>query len=77
MTPDDLYAIADDAPRLSMRAEMSLWDINGRCRCPGCGKYRKRSDIPDQQTTACGGGMIISLLPVCRTCLDSQRWERD
>lgn len=33
---------------LSVMQEMAIRDINGNCRCPFCGKYRKRSDLLDQ-----------------------------
>ena len=62
--------ISNTEQRLSMRAEMALWDMDGKCRCPGCGKYRKREDIPnDQRTAYSSGNMIVSVFPVCRDCL--------
>jgi hypothetical protein len=67
--------------RLTMMAEMSLWDINGRCRCPHCGKFRKRSDIPNDQSTAMRTEgevvAIIHLAPACFRCLDPVHEARD
>jgi len=67
--------------RLTMMAEMSLWDDDGRCRCPCCGKFRRRSDIPDDQQTATRttGSVvaIIHLAPACFRCLDPVHEARD
>jgi len=58
---------------LSMMQEMGLYDEHGRCRCPGCGKFRKRSDIPDQpghigfKTEWCTGHFHVAAL--CFECL--------
>jgi len=55
---------------LSMIQEMGLYDENGRYRCPGCGKFRKRSDIPDQQGHFdILPGFHINLAPLCVKCL--------
>ena len=58
---------------LSMMQEMGLYDEHGRCRCPGCGRFRKRSDIPDQQGHfEFGSGPIrghIHVAPLCFKCL--------
>ena len=58
---------------LSMIQEMGLYDENGRCRCPGCGKFRKRSDIPDQEGhIEFGSGAIrghLHVAPMCFECL--------
>jgi hypothetical protein len=50
-------------------AEMSLWD-NGRCRCPRCGKFRRRQDIPnDQPITVSLSSVTMRVVPGCRECL--------
>jgi hypothetical protein len=33
---------------LSYMQEMGIREPNGQCRCPYCGKFRKRSDFPEQ-----------------------------
>lgn len=62
---------------LTHMQELALYDANGRCRCPLCGKYRKRADFPDQPkaTTAQfpGGYAIVHLEPGCRECLEPMR----
>ena len=59
---------------LSMMAEMALYDVNGNCRCPRCGKYTKRENIPDQPTGVTvnvGGGLArIHIAPMCNRCLN-------
>jgi len=58
---------------LSIMAEMTLYDANGNCRCPRCGKYTKRENIPDQPTsrTVRISGMVahIHTVPMCNRCL--------
>lgn len=61
---------------LPMWAELSLWDNSGRCRCPRCGKYRKREDIPDQPTTIVLSHATISVAPACGSCLTKMLRER-
>lgn len=57
-------------------AEMSLWDESGRCKCPCCGKFRKRSDIPDDQQTSITSvsSEVVShvhISPSCKYCLET------
>lgn len=63
---------AGEGMALSHMAELALWE-EGRCKCPRCGKYRKRSDIPDQPTyiTAVFDGVEahIHTAPGCKYCL--------
>ena len=63
--------------QLSYMQEMSIRDINGNCRCPYCGKYRKRSDFERQagHVPLIGGGAIrghIHVAPACRYCLEEE-----
>jgi hypothetical protein len=60
---------------LSMMQEMSIHDANGNCRCPYCGKYRKRSDFDDQPGNIPFGGGVngtghIHVAAMCRYCWD-------
>ena len=56
---------------LSMMQEMGLYDEHGRCRCPGCGKFRKRSDIPDQAWSIRLGPGVghMEVAALCFECL--------
>ena len=53
---------------LSDRQILALHDERGRVRCPGCGRYRKPADFPEQPAHAQAPGMIIELAPVCGAC---------
>jgi hypothetical protein len=59
---------------LSMRQEMAIYDSRGNCRCPWCGKYRKREDFDAQPGSVWFGDEHmsghLSLLPGCRYCLE-------
>ena len=55
---------------LSYMQEMCLYDRNGNVRCPWCGKYRKREDIPDQDAHAGLRDGHINMLPACKWCLE-------
>lgn len=61
---------------LSMLQEMSIHDVNGNCRCPYCGKYRKRSDFDDQPGHVdIGGPRFVAHCHVgaaCRFCMEEQ-----
>ena len=60
---------------LSMMQEMSIRDVNGNCRCPYCGKYRKRSDFDEQPGhVPIGDGVNvvghIHIGAACRFCIE-------
>jgi len=59
---------------LSYMQEMCLWDEHGNCRCPYCGKYRRREDIPDQPGHVEFGDDNVRghlhIAPACRWCLE-------
>lgn len=61
----------------SYMQEMNIRDINGNCRCPYCGKYRKRSDFPDQPGHIdFGDNKVrghIHVDPACRFCLETEK----
>lgn len=61
---------------LSMMQEMAIRDCNGNCRCPYCGKYRKRSEFPDQPghlgwDNEYGAGHI-HVAPACAYCYEDE-----
>ena len=62
---------------LSYMQEMSIRDINGNCRCPYCGKYRKYEDFIKQPGHVEFGGKgvrgHIHTAPACIHCLKD--WE--
>ncbi len=64
---------------LTMMQEMSIRDINGNCRCPYCGKYRKRSDFPDQpgHMTFGSNDVIVHahVAAACRFCIGVHFWD--
>lgn len=59
---------------LTYMQEMALYDERGRCRCPLCGKYRRRSDIPDQPASVTVGNsevrVTVHVAPGCRECVE-------
>jgi len=59
---------------LSYLQEASIRDRKGNCRCPYCGKYRKRSEFQDQAYNIPFGkkgmGGHISVPPACVYCLE-------
>lgn len=61
---------------LSYMQEMSLRDNQGNCRCPYCGKYRRREDFPDQDGHIKFGDESVSGLlhvaPACRYCMEEK-----
>jgi hypothetical protein len=59
----------EEINRLSMRQEMAIRDVNGNCRCPWCGKYRKREDFKKQSGSLWFDCGHISTLPGCKYCL--------
>jgi hypothetical protein len=58
---------------LSMNQQLAMRDVNGNCKCPYCGKYRKESDFPDQPAhVSFGDAKIrghISVPPACKFCI--------
>ena len=58
----------------SYMQEAIIRDVNGNCRCPFCGMYRKRSDFSDQPESedivGQGGNVIhIHVDPACDFCV--------
>lgn len=63
---------------LSMMQEIAIRDVNGNCRCPCCGKYRRCEDFQDQPGHVTFGGgerMLghIHMAPLCRFCREPDR----
>ena len=60
---------------LSMMQTMALYDDNGRCRCPYCGKFRTVTDFPDQSghhTFGDNNSHVVGHIhtpPACVSCL--------
>ena len=65
----DLVMDTTPAPRkLTMMQSLAIYDDQGRCRCPMCGKFAKPSDfVGSQQSLTIPGGRA-TLLPGCRKC---------
>jgi len=61
---------------LTYLQELSIRDRNGNCRCPYCGKYRKRDDFPNQDSHAYFGNgkarVQAHVDPACKYCLEGQ-----
>lgn len=59
---------------LSMMQEMMIYDDNGKCRCPVCGRFRKREDFPDQPGHIEFGDATmrghLHVAPSCRKCME-------
>ena len=59
--------------KMTYLQESSIRDINGNCRCPYCGKYRKRADFPDQSSaevlTADGVEVRMHVAAMCQVCM--------
>lgn len=59
---------------LSYMQEMEIRDANGNCRCPYCGKYRRREDFPEQdphvyfENENVKGHIHVD--PACYACLE-------
>ena len=63
---------------LSMMQELAIRDDKGRCKCPHCGKYRKRSDFDAQAGhIPIGDGKRITghvhVGPACRYCWEGKK----
>ena len=60
---------------LSVMQEMAIYDDNCNCRCPCCGKFRKREDFPDQSAHIEFGDATmrghIHVAPACAECIKS------
>ena len=58
---------------LTRLQEMAIRDINGNCRWPHCGKYRKREDFEKQSGAVCFGDDrvtgYIHVAPGCKECM--------
>lgn len=57
---------------LSYMQEMAILDDRGNCRCPWCGKYRRREDFHDQPASLRFGNDNvrghIHVAPACDFC---------
>lgn len=67
---------------LSWSAEMSIHDVNGRCRCPHCSRFCVRADFAGARTGAVlndghGGRMHVSLGAACWRCRGMERAPYD
>jgi len=64
---------------LTMMQEMSIRDANGNCQCGYCGKYRKRSDFPEQQASVTVGNSDVvvhaHIAPACKFCMAAEHVE--
>ena len=62
-----------EAMNLSYMQEISIRDNHGRCRCPYCGKYRRREDFHEQPVHIRFGdkadGGLLHVAPACIFCL--------
>ncbi|MBW2003062.1 MAG: hypothetical protein JRI72_00395 [Deltaproteobacteria bacterium] len=64
--------------KLSVMQELSIRDDRGNCRCPYCGKYRKRSEFEEQSPHVPlidAGSKIMGHLHVpaaCKYCLEAE-----
>jgi len=54
---------------LTMLQDMAIHDEQGRCRCPICGRFRRREDFQDQPGSLRCGSALITVAPACRECL--------
>lgn len=53
---------------LGMGAALSLYDDEGRCRCPQCRRFCTLDDFAGAPTAARGAGICIDFDPVCKRC---------
>ncbi len=63
--------------RMSMLQTMAIHDINGRCRCQWCGRFRRPRDFLKQSghiTLGNRSTMIhMHVAPACRKCMEKKK----
>lgn len=53
---------------LGMGAALSLYDEQGRCRCPQCRRFCTLDDFAGAPTAARGPGICLDFDPICARC---------
>jgi hypothetical protein len=53
---------------LGMGAALSLYDEQGRCRCPQCRRFCTLDDFAGAPTAARGAGICLDFDPTCKRC---------
>ena len=57
---------------LSFMQWTGLMTSNGRLQCPGCGRFRKEADFPDQDEAIHVAGAVVDVVPECRWCREEK-----